>query len=272
MGQVKAYVLENMNWWRPSDNLNYILSLKDDYVIWETDPEAVKAILDSRYPTEHSDMVLVEEISDYCRSGIPSFTVYDVPHYVGDSIETALERARHYGAIVIESYRIIREFYYADKHPDDVFFTDHTTLVYDPAKAKKKKRRKLSIKTSRPMKRQYIVAVMSEMSSTIKEEFKGYVLKFDFAHRHQSAIVRGFLEMLPIFVLIFGKNSYRQLESFQTLVREWKMSKKTVPHYMDINEDFTKFMEREAALPKPRKRKLKSKYDDSFIKDEKNVN
>jgi len=244
--EVRGYLYRDRSRsWEPETNLALLLETDDEHVIWETDPESVRAILNVRYPSPTSDTSYFTEMNGGFR---PTKQLL----YTGESLERACELAKEFSEISWRnSWRYRRE----GSTPNG-YIIKGETLRYDPERVKRIKRERRHRELTSPMKIQYIGSFTFEMHSLIRKATGASLIQEKGSSRRAFCVDA--VTAVSLFNAVFGKNAHRQLESFRIMKKEWLKAPQTKKVYSADHPKFCEWMNKEAGLPNPRKRKLKA--------------
>lgn len=199
---------------------NWVLTANDEQllqaeeVIWVEDMFALRAELDDRYPCEDVRLSRLKE-------NYQGYTVYDEPVLKTTDVETAIAVAMERGSIkVLDSYQ------YSGKYDELLkrgVVLQGSELIFDPKRSKRIIRERAARELKRWVTTADIRRCVWAISRIVTNLGYSSAPMNDCGTRSNALFsLRAGLTMMN---QAFGKGSYKRMETFQWLVKEWRLKK-----------------------------------------------
>jgi hypothetical protein len=243
--------------WCPCYDLEEILKMEDDSVIWETNQKDAVTKLEHRYPCETSGLTHIHASSPTDHR----IFAYHKEIYLGNNADKAVEFAKKFGEILLWNSEIINVGLFEEKNCILDSFVGHCSkLVYNPKAVRTEKKRKKNNTKQRPIPAYMLESVILQMWNMFAWE-NDLQIAYPTGNRYHTH--KNFKSCITLFNAFFGKNAHRHLDTFQDLKETWKLRKtvteKTYLKTSLIYQGLIDWMAIEITKSKPKKKELKPK-------------
>jgi hypothetical protein len=247
---------EDWDEWYPCYDLEKILKMEDDSVIWETDRKEVINKLEHRYPCKTSGLTYIQASNSFDSR----IFAYQKEVYLGKDTDKAARFAKKLGEILLGNSNMnVQRF--EEKNCILRGFTGHCSrLVYNPKAIRTNKKRQKNNTKQQVIPAYMLESVIRQMWYMFARE-TGLQIAYPTGNRYHTH--KNFKSCITLFNTFFGKNAHRHLESFQDLKKAWKFRKTvTEKKYLGVSliyQGLINWMAIEITKNKPKKKELKPK-------------